>query len=74
MENAIRTECTDGIARITPDRPEVHNAFDDALIARLTGELERIADAAHARVVERRGAGRVGGAAFLDKRKPAWPT
>ena len=74
MENALRTECADRIARITPDRPEVHDAFDDALIARLTGQLEQIAGDAHASVVELRGAGRDGVAAFLDKCKPAWPT
>ncbi|MCP4327362.1 MAG: enoyl-CoA hydratase/isomerase family protein [Alphaproteobacteria bacterium] len=41
-----------GIARICLNRPDVHNAFDDALIAGLTGELERVgADAAVRMVV-----------------------
>ncbi|GGO81339.1 gamma-carboxygeranoyl-CoA hydratase [Marinobacterium nitratireducens] len=33
-----------GVARVTLNRPEIHNAFDDAIIARLTeiiGELDR---------------------------------
>lgn len=31
-----------GIATITMNRPELHNAFDDAFIAALTGELRRL--------------------------------
>ena len=31
-----------GVARLTLDRPEVHNAFDDALIGELNGHLERL--------------------------------
>lgn len=58
MESSILTECSDGVARITLNRPQVHNAFDDALIARLTQELEQIAADAGARVVELRGEGR----------------
>ena len=30
---SIQLRQTGGIARITLDRPQVHNAFDDALIA-----------------------------------------
>jgi methylglutaconyl-CoA hydratase len=33
-----------GIARITLNRPEVHNAFDDDLISRLTQEFRRVGD------------------------------
>lgn len=33
---------TDGVAAITLDRPEIHNAFDDRLIAELTLALEAI--------------------------------
>lgn len=40
-----------GVARVTLDRPEVHNAFDDALIAGLTGEYRRLGDDARVRVV-----------------------
>jgi methylglutaconyl-CoA hydratase len=31
-----------GVATLTLNRPEVHNAFDDTLIAELTGELDRL--------------------------------
>lgn len=31
-----------GIATVTMNRPELHNAFDDAFIAALTGELRRL--------------------------------
>lgn len=31
-----------GVATLTMNRPELHNAFDDALIAALTGELRRL--------------------------------
>ncbi|WP_110693526.1 enoyl-CoA hydratase/isomerase family protein [Salinicola halophyticus] len=31
-----------GVARLTLDRPEVHNAFDDALITELNAHLERL--------------------------------
>ena len=33
---SVRVEKTNGVARVTLDRPEVRNAFDDALIARLS--------------------------------------
>lgn len=36
-----------GIAWLTLERPEVHNAFDDSLIAELNAHLERLHDAAH---------------------------
>ncbi|PMR72582.1 enoyl-CoA hydratase-related protein [Billgrantia endophytica] len=36
-----------GVARLTLNRPEVHNAFDDSLIAELNAHLERLHDAAH---------------------------
>ena len=34
--SGVLLEIRDGVARVTLDRPEVRNAFDDALIARLT--------------------------------------
>ncbi len=40
-----------GVARITLNRAERHNAFDDALIARLTEVLERLGAAPELRVV-----------------------
>lgn len=33
---------TDGRATVTLNRPDVHNAFDDELIARLAGDLEKL--------------------------------
>lgn len=36
-----------GIAWLTLVRPEVHNAFDDSLIAELNAHLQRLHDAAH---------------------------
>lgn len=36
-----------GVAWLTLDRPDVHNAFDDSLIAELNAHLERLHDAAH---------------------------
>ncbi|MFW5679249.1 MAG: enoyl-CoA hydratase-related protein [Pseudomonadota bacterium] len=51
-------DAPNGVRTLTLDRPEVHNAFDDALIAELTGALEA-ADADEAvRVVVLTGAGR----------------
>jgi methylglutaconyl-CoA hydratase len=38
----FRCEIEDTVARITLDRPELHNAFDDTLIARLTETLESV--------------------------------
>lgn len=41
--NHSRLEIDDrGVARLTLDRPEVHNAFDDALIKELNAHLERL--------------------------------
>lgn len=41
-DRAIRVEITAGVARITLARANVHNAFDDALIAELTDALRSI--------------------------------
>jgi methylglutaconyl-CoA hydratase len=43
---------------LTLDRPEIHNAFDDRLIAALAKELEQIGRAADVRVLVLTGAGR----------------
>jgi methylglutaconyl-CoA hydratase len=37
-----------GVARLTLNRPEVHNAFDDSLIAELNAHLEKLHDLASA--------------------------
>ena len=34
------TEIAGGIATVTLTRPEIHNAFDDELVARLTREFQ----------------------------------
>jgi methylglutaconyl-CoA hydratase len=47
-----------GVVWLTLDRPQVHNAFDDRLIAELTKELEDLGADAGARVVVLSGAGR----------------
>src|SRR5690242_7761761 len=39
------------IARVALNRPEVHNAFDDALIAELTATLLKLEHDAHVRVI-----------------------
>ncbi|HTP96304.1 MAG TPA: enoyl-CoA hydratase-related protein, partial [Burkholderiales bacterium] len=41
----------DGIAVVTLNRPEVHNAFDDRLIAALTAELRKLDADARVRAV-----------------------
>lgn len=44
-EKIVITEVdSDGVGRITLNRPDVHNAFDDVLIAELTAALERMGD------------------------------
>ncbi len=48
----------DGSVWITLNRPEIHNAFDDRLIADLTAELTRLADDAAVRVVVLTGSGK----------------
>ena len=43
MSDTVQLTRSGAVARITLDRPRVHNAFDDALIARLTAALESVA-------------------------------
>jgi methylglutaconyl-CoA hydratase len=38
----LRVTTTDGVARVVLDRPEIRNAFDDALIAALTSALREL--------------------------------
>ncbi len=40
-----------GVATVTLNRPDVHNAFDDALIETLTGELETLGNRDDVRIV-----------------------
>lgn len=56
---AILTEIDkQGVATLTMNRPAVHNAFDDELIAALTTELQRLEEDPHVRVVILAGSGR----------------
>jgi methylglutaconyl-CoA hydratase len=50
-KDMLQTEITDGVATIRMNRPDVHNAFDDALIAALTAELRRLEQLPQARVI-----------------------
>ena len=47
-----------GVATVTLNRPDVHNAFDDAMIVNLTGQLKKLDDNADVRVVVIRGSGK----------------
>ena len=45
------TEIAGGIATVTLTRPEIHNAFDDDLVARLTREFQGLSRDTVVRVV-----------------------
>ncbi|MFT3806381.1 enoyl-CoA hydratase/isomerase family protein [Arenimonas sp.] len=42
MSDSVLTERSGGVARVSLNRPAVHNAFDDGLIAELTATLEAL--------------------------------
>ncbi len=50
-EPMLLTEIRDGVATLRMNRPDVHNAFDDALIGALTSELRRLDASPEARVI-----------------------
>jgi methylglutaconyl-CoA hydratase len=50
-QDTLQTGISDGVATIRMNRPDVHNAFDDALIAALTADLHRLDELPQARVV-----------------------
>lgn len=55
----VRCEVDDrGVATITLDRPQVHNAFDDALVGELAGVLASLVEDEAARVIVLTGEGR----------------
>jgi len=56
--DSVRLEYLDGLATITLDRPERHNAFDDALIDELTQVLDEVGTHEDVSVVILTGAGR----------------
>ena len=57
-DDTVLVEVGGGVATLTLNRPEVHNAFDDALIARLTRALEDVAARSEVRVVVLAGTGK----------------
>ncbi len=57
MSKSIVTSVADGVARVTLQRPQVHNAFDDALIAELHAALLELDDDARVRALVLSGAG-----------------
>lgn len=57
-EETVKVAVEKGVASVTLNRPAVHNAFDDALIARLTEALREVGDDPGVRVVVLRGAGK----------------
>ena len=57
-DDTVLVETDGGVATLTLNRPEVHNAFDDALIARLTRALEDAGARADVRVVVLAGTGK----------------
>ena len=57
-DDTVLVEVDGGVATLTLNRPEVHNAFDDALIARLTRALEDVAARDDVRVVMLAGTGK----------------
>lgn len=57
-EETVKVAVENGVASVTLNRPAVHNAFDDALIARLTEALREVGDDPGVRVVVLRGAGK----------------
>ena len=57
-DDTVLVEVGGGVATLTLNRPEVHNAFDDALIARLTRALEDAGASEDVRVVVLAGTGK----------------
>src|SRR6266446_2428015 len=50
-KDTLQTKINEGVATIWMNRPDVHNAFDDHLIAELTAKLRRLDQAPEVRVV-----------------------
>jgi len=57
MSQPLSLQREGAVARLRMERPEVHNAFDDGLVAALTRALESLADDSDVRVVVLEGAG-----------------
>ncbi len=56
-DNLLTRIDPDGVARLTLNRPEIHNAFDDALVAELTATLKRLDADPQVRVIVLTGSG-----------------
>lgn len=57
MSETLLHEVSDGVARLTLNRPDIHNAFDDALILRLTEAIAQAGADPAVRVIVLAGAG-----------------
>ena len=57
-DNVVLLDVVDCVATITLNRPDVHNAFDEHVIAALSGKLDMLALETDVRVVVLRGAGK----------------
>ncbi len=57
-DQPVLTSVEDGVATVTLNRPKLHNAFDDAMIAALTAALSDLGSDPAVRVVVLRGAGK----------------
>jgi len=57
MSETVQIERRGGVAHVTMQRPEVHNAFDERLIAELTQALEALDDDVSVRAIVLTGAG-----------------
>ena len=57
MSGSLQVSIVGRTARITLDRPQTHNAFDDELIGELTTELDKLAHDASLRALVLTGAG-----------------
>ena len=58
MENAVLLEVKNNVAVVTLNRPDVHNAFDENVIAALTGLWDDLACREDIRAVVLRGNGK----------------
>ena len=57
MSGSLQVSIEGRTARVTLDRPQTHNAFDDGLIGELSAELDKLARDASLRALVLSGAG-----------------
>ena len=58
MPDLLLSSDARGVVTLTLNRPERHNAFDDAVVARLTSTFRQLAENEAVRILVIRGAGR----------------